>query len=175
MTPAQVLLSAKIGAVGLLFLAVFMWGYIDGKNGVQAAWDRDRAKRIEAQAALIEKHDQEIAALRKKQDAVNLKVTDDYQIALQILGKTYDENLASIRASGGLRIPRPACPTVATTETASNSGHNEATTGTIALPEEVERRLFDLVKSADETLEQARACQNWIRSQGFYGARFPHQ
>lgn len=171
MTPGQILLIAKIGAVGLLIALVFGMGHRVGKNGVQAAWDSDKAQRIAATAALVEEHGKEITALRLKQDAVNLKVSDDHEIALQIMAKTYDERIAAVRASGGLRVTRSICagPVGTTTETASTGRRDADTAGTVQLPTEIEQNLFSEARRADEIVEQVRSCQNWIRSQGFYG------
>lgn len=176
MMPGQLLLYAKIGAVALFLVLVFGTGHRIGKNGVQADWDRDKVQMLAAQAALVAERGKEIAELRLKQDAINLKVSDEHSIALGILEQTYNDRIAAVRASGGLRIPRAACsPVGTTTEAASAGGVNETTSPSVALPRETERRLFDLAKEADELLETTRSCQSWIRAQGFYGAALPHQ
>lgn len=177
MTPAQLVLIAKIGAVGVLIIGVGMSAHRAGKNSVQAAWDSDKAQRIAAQAALVETHGKEITALKAKQDATNLKVSEDHENALEEMGRNYDDRVAAVRAAGGLRIPRSVCTGSAgtTTKTASNSGRNEEVAGTVKLPDEIESNLFSEARRADEIVEQARACQNWIRQQGFYGALLPLQ
>lgn len=125
--------------------------------------------RIEAQDKLIAAHAQEIDKLQAKQAAINVKVGTEHDAALQAIWNKYNADLAAARAAGGLRIPATVCRAVATTpETTSNVGHDDDTTGTVALPDYITEHLYNLAAEADRTTEVARSCQNWIRQNGFY-------
>lgn len=95
--------------------------------------------------------------------------------------KDHASELSAIRAeferasTGGLRITADACRSLApaTAEAASTSRPDAATTGSIALPAAVEWRLRELAREADETLAIARALQEWIIANGFYGPAEP--
>jgi hypothetical protein len=175
MTPAQLLLLAKIGLVGALIVGLYVTGHHQGEKAVQARWDASKVIFEADKAKLVADHDTEIANLRKSQDENNLKVSADHEDALQKLGKKYEDRIAAINAAGGLRVSRSICSgSVATaTETTSDSGHNEDLAGTVKLPDEIANNLFSEARRADEIVEQARACQSWIRAQGFYGVSLP--
>lgn len=169
MNPAQLLLFGKIGAVGVFLLAVYLAGHHIGAKAVQADWDSDKAIRIAAQDKLIDENDKRIMQLQASFNETNVKVATDHEQALQAIGKKYDADLAAARAAGGLRIPRTVCSATATdAKAAGDSGHNETTTATVALPDAITSDLFRLVHEADELTEQTRSCQNWIRQNGFY-------
>jgi hypothetical protein len=177
MTPAQLILLAKIGAVGVLIVGLYGIGHHQGEKAVQGRWDASKAALIASQVKLLEDHALEVAKLKDEQDATNRKISEDHEAALQKQGKKYEDRIAAINAAGGLRISRSICasPVTTTTETASDSGHNEDLTGTVKLPDEIANNLFSEARRADEIVEQARACQSWILQQGFYGVQIPHQ
>lgn len=173
--PEPYLLLGKIGAVAALFVGAYATGHHQGENAVQAVWDSSKAQSLQAQNKLISDHAQEIADLQKKHDADNIKVSEDHEQALQTLNAKYDSAVAANHASGGLRVSRSICsgPATTGTETASNGGHNETASASVELPNDVTERLFRLARQADEVTEQARACQNWIVKNGFYGTPLP--
>lgn len=168
-TPGQLILLAKIGAVAALILGLYGIGHHNGEKAVQARWDGDKAVRAASQAKLVEDHAKEIERLREEQDTTNRRVSTDHEDALQKLGKKYDRDVAAVAARGGLRISSSICAAATTTETASNSGHHEDTAGTVQLPDDITNNLFSEAKRADEIVEQARACQAWVHENGFYG------
>ncbi len=176
MMPGQWLLLLKIGVIGALLVAVFMFGHRTGADAVQSDWDSEKAQLMAEQKKLILEHTREMETLQAKQYAINYKVGEEHEQALQTLGKKYAIEIAAVRASGGLRIPKSACSgsSIAGTETTSNSGSNETASATFALPYAIEAGLFKLAEDADGHLEQLRACQNWIRLNGFYGDQTPH-
>lgn len=175
MNPAQVLLLAKIGVIGVLIVVLYGFGHHQGAKAVQGRWDASKALFLAAQDKLITDHVKDIEKLMDEQDATNRKVSNDHEDALQRLGEKYDRDIAAVAATGGLRLPSSICSgSVATaTETASNSGHHEDFAGTVKLPEETERNLFSEAKRADEIVEQLRTCQSWISGNGFYGVATP--
>jgi hypothetical protein len=69
-----------------------------------------------------------------------------------------------------LHLSRAVCnPTAGQADTAGDERNHEAAAGTVRLPITLENNLFDLADDADEIVEQARACQQWIKQHGFYG------
>lgn len=171
MIPSAYLLLAKIGAITALLLAVFFYGHHVGENSVQAAWDASKVHLLMAQEKLTADHEKIIVDLKARQDADARKVSDDHERALNALQQKYVNDVTAIRAAGGLRVSRSICSGSAgtTTEATSNSGHNDYTTGTIALPEQTSNDLLELAAEADRVTEVARSCQAWIRLNGFYG------
>lgn len=168
--PPQYLLLAKIGVLSAFLIGVYATGHHQGAKGVQSDWDASKAQFIDAQSKLIQEHAKEIEALRQKQDQTNIQVSEDHQKALDEIQKKHDADLAAVRASGGLRLPRSVCnPAVTRTEAPGDSGHHEDLADTIQLPDTITDNLFSEAKRADEVTEQARACQNWIRMNSLYG------
>lgn len=168
--PPQYLLLAKIGVLSAFLIGVYVTGHHQGAKGVQSDWDASKAQFIDAQSKLIQEHAKEIEALRQKQDQTNIQVSEDHEKAITEIQKKHDADLAAVRASGGLRLPRSVCnPAVTRTEAPGDSGHHEDVADTIALPDKIANDLFDFAADADRTTEIARACQNWIRQNGFYG------
>lgn len=102
----------------------------------------------------------DIAIELDRQQATNLKVSNDYQ-----------KELRAIRAyqpTGRLQLPASTCDQVAgKTEAAGTSRSDGAVTGTIALPEDIERRLRERRKEADGVTAICRGLQNWAIENGF--------
>lgn len=102
-------------------------------------------------------------------------VTNAKQHALRVdaINRTLADTRASIRVAGGLRFTsdRTICnnnnmPTF----TGSAIKYNDTFTNTIPLPDKITNDLLDSAAEADSITEIARACQNWITSQGMYGS-----
>lgn len=169
--PSGYLLIAKIGAVSALLLGVYLTGRHHGETAVQADWDRSKAQFIDAQSNLILQHAREMEDLRKRQLDINFEISQDHQRNLDAIQKKHDADLAAVRAGGGLRVTSAICSgsTSARAEAASNSGHDEDVAGTVQLPDQITIDLFSEAKRADEIVEQARACQDWAKKNGFYG------
>lgn len=163
-------LLAKIGAAIALLIAVWFHGHKVGENAVQADWDASRVALAEQTAKLVLEHSLEMDAVRKRQDAINVQVSRDFEGKLDEIGKSHAAELDRVRKSGGLRLPGSICPgsTSTGTQTTSPSGSNETGPATVILPEQVTEGLFNLVEEADKVTEQLRACQGWIRQQGFH-------
>jgi len=170
MIPAPYLLIIKIGLIGVLFAAVFGYGHHLGSKGVQARWDSEKAQTTIAIAKLKDENEKHNAEILAQHQADNVKVSQDHEQALQAVTQKYNTDLAAIKSRGGLRIPVSACSSSTTTGTkaTSDSGRNEDSTGTIALPEQITNDLFSFANEADEVTEQLRACQSWIVRSGFY-------
>jgi hypothetical protein len=169
MNPAQLLLLGKISVVGVFVIGLYLTGHHMGAKAVQTDWDHDRATRIAAQDKLIDDNDKQIMQLQTKFNETNVQISIDHENALQAITKKYDADIAAVRATGGLRIPRTVCSAPATTtQAASDSGHYEAAADSIQLPDSIAANLFSEAKRADEIVEQTRACQSWIRQNGFY-------
>lgn len=172
MMPTQLLLLAKIGFLVALLVGAFASGHRSGARGVQADWDSEKAQMIVARNQLILENQIHNAQVQAKHDEINIKVSEDHEKALNDQSKKYAVEIAAVRAAGGLRIPKSVCNSNATgTETNSDGGHNDDVAGTVQLPAEIERNLFSEAERADKIVEQARACQSWIRQNGFYETR----
>jgi hypothetical protein len=175
MTPVQLLWLGKIGAVVAFVVAVYGLGHHHGEQAVQARWDASKVLLIAAQDQMIADHAKDMEKQRLEHEANNIAVSIDHQKALDEIATKNSAALAAVRAAGGLRINRAAVcgPAVATTEAASDSGHHEDPTATVQLPDRITSELFSEARRADEVVEQARACQNWILKQGFYSVPAP--
>ncbi|MBF8177797.1 hypothetical protein [Herminiimonas contaminans] len=108
----------------------------------------------------------DIAIELDRQQAANLKVSNDYQKELR--------DIRAYQPAGRLRLPASTCDQIAgKTETTGASRSDGATSGTIALPEDIERRLRDRRKEADGVTAICRGLQNWAIENGFYPAPVP--
>ena len=160
---------AKIGAVGLFLALVYAVGHKMGAKAVQRDWDSSKLQMAQDQTRLLQENAQKIADVVEKQKETNLAVSQDHERALLEIRTKYDADIAAARASGGLRLPRSVCTTTTGAKAASGGGSDETATATIVLPATITDDLFDFARQADEVTEQARACQNWIRANQFYG------
>lgn len=164
-------------AILLLVLAIAGFGFSLYSSGVaagkleeRATWEGMEESRELAEKELAERHRLEDEALRQKFITHNLKVTADHEKELDQVRAAAAADRADADRHGGLRIPAPErCSAPATTEAPGAGGRDEAGPATIRLPLEVENSLWDLVNDADAVSAQLRACQTWIRGNGFYG------
>lgn len=177
MNPLTDLQRAVIGAIiGALILLGAAWllydtGHDAGAASVQADWDKaERGHRLAADK-LRAKHDKDMQDLATKYININLKVSEDHEKELRTLRLARDADRRAIDRAGGLRISAAAChPAAATAQTADAGQRDEAGATTIRLPQQVENDLWALADDADEVSAQLRACQDWGRMHGFYGA-----
>ncbi len=144
-------------AIVALCLA-FEW---HGRSVVQGRWDKERIARAAADQALIDVRTESNRMLARAQATTNLKVENDLQKALA----SADARVAAARA-GGLRFAG-TCAAAGPAPADGAGGSDGASTATVRLPDQVANDLFDLAGDADKIMEQARACQAWIREQGF--------
>jgi len=167
-------LIVGLGALLLIVLVGFgihAHGFHRGETVERAGWLKKEVDRKDAIAELVRKHAEHDAALILEFNLKNVKVSDDHEKELaQVRADAAADRAAADRA-GGLRIPRAICDrSAAATETAGTGGRDETAAATVQLPREVEDGLWNLASAADEVTSQARACQSWIRANGFYGA-----
>lgn len=169
-------LSLKIIGALLLVSAIFGYGLHLGAQGVQAKWDHDKLEVAQAAAtyaaavtAANEKHVAEVVAANNRN---SLEVSHEHQNVVNQL----NDKLVRARAnqhSGGLRISRSVCATptsgAAGPKATSAIGRDDDVAGTVALPDRTAGDLLLLADEADRVTEVARACQNWVRKNGFYG------
>lgn len=132
----------------------------------QVQWDMDKAKLI---ADNQEKINQTIADNQAKER----KISELHEQEIAKVHADLDHARSDAARNGGLRISASVCTNTsgpqASTETTGTSGRDEASTRTVALPEPVQDGLWSIVKEADEVSAQLRACQGWIKLNGFYG------
>lgn len=166
-----------IGLGAALALAgLFAWGanhFEDkGRQLERAGWLAKEVAEKQADIALERKHAADMAALKDHYEAIGRTTSENHENELAQLRLERDADRRRADAAGGLRILAPACPaggTVAATEAAGTSGRHEAGTRSIRLPQQVENDLWAIADDADEVSAQLRACQSWIRANGFYG------
>lgn len=169
----------KIIGVLLVIGIVFGYGHHLGVQGVQAKWDHNKLEVAQAAAtyaaavtAANEKHVAEVTAANNRN---SLEVSHEHQNVVAQLNDQLVRARANQRA-GGLRIPRSVCATTANgpagPEAAGAVGRDDGIAGTVALPDRTAGDLLLLADEADRVTEVARACQNWVRKNGFYGASY---
>lgn len=168
-----ILFVAVIVLAGLAALALASHYEGKGRTLERAEWLEKEGKRDLADAALIRKHEAEMSALEQTHRLIERKTTHDHQTELATLRSDRAADRAAADRAGGLRIPAPTCPagsTVAGTEAPGAGGRDDAPgAGTVRLPHEVENDLWAIADDADEVSAQLRACQSWVRANGFYG------
>lgn len=179
-------MNTIIYGIGLLVVSVFIsynWGYSNGYDGGEAVQKAASAKvqqaLSDANATLRDKHAKKISELTKANNEINVLNAKSHERQLQALRTDLVSARRDADQRGGLRISAEACTGSGlkhgstTTETTSAIEHYASTARTIKLPDRVEEGLWSLSIRADTVVEQARACQNWIKAQGFYGEPTP--
>lgn len=175
MLSIQEKLIVALGAVIVLLMAGFgihRHGVTQGKTLERAVWLNVDALRKDAQLKLVLAHDADMAAERAKNFSNNLKVSEDHEASLTKLRADRAADRSDADRRGGLRIPAPSARCdrpVAGPEATGDSRRDEAPPATVRLPPAIENDLWAITDDADEVVEQARACQAWIRKHGFYG------
>ena len=107
----------------------------------------------------------EIERIKKDHEHSNKIIIDNYESRLSILNDKY----LAARAIG-LRMPKNSCSGLTTpAETTSSSRSDDGES--VRLPRPIEEGLFNLARQADEVNIQLRACQSWIKTNGFYDAK----
>lgn len=143
---------------GVLAGSLFGGGYFVYNHAKQVGYDEAQAEFDEKSRKVIKDHEAEIAKLNKIHETINTGTVASYEKKLSDLDRKY-------RNAGGLRITKAVCnPSGAIATAQSPAGNNEAES--VRLPTDVERRLFDLARKADEVNTQLSACQGWIKANG---------
>lgn len=149
-------LAAALALVLLLICShcyVYNAGNRNGSNAVLVQQQASDLKAWQDSAA-------DIAIELDRQQAVNQKVSNAYQ-----------KDLRDARAyvpAGRVQLTAAVCDQAAgKAKAAGASGSDGAATGTIALPEDIERRLRARRKEADEVTAICRGLQNWVIENGF--------
>lgn len=156
----------------LLLIAAAFGGANVGKKLERQVWQKERLLMGAEHEKQIKAEFRQYATDVALQQAKARKASEDHEKALQLQDQKHRDLVADIQRSGGLRIRAPAAcrqgpPAVG--EAAGTSGLDEGPAGTIRLPADVERGLFELAGRADKMSEQLRALQGWVRDNGMYG------
>jgi len=162
------LVLATIGAGFLIYRAGAHAGQLEERNEWQ---NLEEARRLGA-LDLAMAHSREITELQKKYNTINRTLEENYETEIANLHRDRDADRAAADRAGGLRIAAPACPTGGAgtgTEAAGVGQRDETPAATVRLPQQIEDDLWAAANLADEVTETARACQAWIRANGFYG------
>lgn len=161
---------AILGGI-LLLIAVAFGGAHAGRKLERSTWQaKELATAAATQKDLIAAQERYVR-LNNFNQATARKASADHEQAIAALTAQYDAARAAIRAAGGLRVSRSICAdTHATAAQGAGAGRpDDASTATVALPPETEKRLLDLANEADELAERLRALQGWIVANGLYG------
>lgn len=150
----------KALAVLCVALALLWIGHRFGAQGVQAKWDRETAQR---------KADENAAVMSRIRN--NERIVEQQAIDKQRMKKGHADEIAQIRAAyaadRGLRLNADVCAGLAEGAKADGAGRGDGTTsGSIALPDEIERDLRALMLEADTVVASCRVAQEFIRSNG---------
>jgi hypothetical protein len=175
------MLSIAVSIILLLVsnLGSFFYGRSfesDIRDGLESKVEVKRVSGVaDAAIAGSKKLADDVEADNEKERVAN----EELNMAQRELAKYRDENKRLIADRGGLRISKQACTgldlSTRETKTTSSSGSDADLTGTIALPQEIERGLQDSADEADIILEQFRTLQGWVISQDFYGPPKPKE
>lgn len=160
-----------LGVVGL-GLAQHFEG--KGRQLERAEWLAKQVQEQKDDAALLAKHDVDMRALEAQHKQTERETSEKHEQELAQLRLERDADRRHADAAGGLRIPAPACPAgsaVAGAEAPGAGRRDEAGAATVRLPQQVENDLWAITDDADEVSAQLRACQGWIRANGFYGEK----
>jgi hypothetical protein len=155
-------------------------GHTAGQLEERATWQGLEDERAAAAQLVLEQHEADLEAERKRNIETNLKVSHDHENEIDALRAARAADRAAFDRAGGLRIPAPATAACAGApgdrpgagaEAPGTSGRDDPGAATIRLPQQVENDLWSIVDDADEVSSQLRACQGWIRTNGFYGPK----
>ncbi|MFZ6734757.1 hypothetical protein ACO0LG_22730 [Undibacterium sp. Ji42W] len=135
-------------------------GLVEGKKEVQQEWDADKLAKSQAETAAT------LSRVKNNERIAEQQALDNAKIK-----KGHDDEMAAVRAANAspyrLRVSDSICRGFASaTNTQSPGVGNAPATGTLALPEALERNLQDLIQEADTMLASCRAAQSFIRSNG---------
>jgi hypothetical protein len=169
MMSIQSKLIAWAGALGLLAMLLAGAAFHFEARGRAAADVEWLAKMNSLRAAYAQKD----AADQLRYQRIERETSEQHETELAALRRDRDIDRRRADAAGGLRIDARACApagSAGTTETAGAERRDEpASPATVRLPLQVENDLWAAADAADEVSAQLRACQGWIRSNGFYG------
>lgn len=108
----------------------------------------------------------ENAQLAFEYQAKSREIVREYEIQLNDQKSDYDNRIATINKSGGLRI-KSSCDTTTREATSTGTkGTNEETT--TRLPERIESGLYELTRTCQSVETQLTALQKWIIEGGLY-------
>jgi len=130
---------------------IFKTRYIEqGKALIYQEWKIADLKRKEQENS-------DRIAEQQHQAAINQQVKKELENEINQIHTSY-ANLKRLRLSKSTCVQSDSVTTAA-----GSSIANEATTGTIALPEPIERNLYELMHEADSMLADYRALQEFIK------------
>ena len=156
------LIAAAAAFFSLVGLALWVPAHYRNQGIAQ-----EQAAQVVRDAKTITQTIADNAKLKKQQDDISRKNSEEHANEIKKLTDSYLHDIAVIRLNGGLRVPKVAClRPAAEANTASNAGDYEAST--TRLPEQIESDLFNYAKERDEEIIQLQSCQKWIRANGFY-------
>ena len=132
--------------LAILALAAFLGGliYHRGEASVQVKWDASVAAIAKVEQAIQANAMQDAAVERNRQANLLHEVIHAKDDAMRKLVEMHANEIAAIRASGGLRISASACSASGMSANPTDPGLRKGASGTIELPRQVEDDLFKL-------------------------------
>lgn len=132
----------------------------------QAAWEADKLK-------LVADNEAKIAHTIADNEAKERKTSELHEQEVARIRDALDTARSDATHHGGLRISASVCtdarPAAGSTEAPGTSGRDALDPATVALPQGTQDSLWAIVNEAEGVASQLRACQGWIRLNGFYG------
>lgn len=164
------------GAIVLFIVAMALANHFEnrGRQLERADWLKKEADERAADLALVRKHDADMKALDDHHKEIERKTSEKHETELAQLRLERDADRRRADAAGGLRIhvDAGACApggAVVGPEAPGTGRRDDTGAGTVRLPQQVENDLWSIADDADEVSARLRACQGWIRNNGFYG------
>lgn len=108
----------------------------------------------------------ENAKLAFEYQSKSREIVREYESQLNEQKSDYDNRIATINKSGGLRMQSNCKAVTREADTASTKGTNEGTT--TRLPERIESGLYELTRTCQSVETQLTALQKWIIENGLY-------
>jgi hypothetical protein len=155
----------------LLAIALYFSGQHVGRKLERSTWQAKELATAAATTAELQAAQAKYIRAQSFNEATARKASADYANSLAVLTQKYDAARAAIAAAGGLRVSRSICAgaDAAATQTTGAGRPDGGAAGTVALPDETQRRLFELTAEADALADRLRALQGWIVANGMYG------
>lgn len=163
------LLPWKQIAIGGAVILALLWGwwaisnhYTDvGRAEVQAKWDIEKKKIKEAEDKAIAKRNADNIIEKAKQDSINKTITENYYA----IDSLRNELATAKRMRAGTAICGQG--SAGTSKASGPERSDVPDSGARLVREDVERDIRALMIQVEESFATGRACQSFIRDNGF--------
>ncbi len=137
--------------------------FAKGEAATQAKWNAEKLAVSEAEKSAVFAKVRANERQAEQQEIINQQIKDDHKNEIDSIRTAYaGRDRLRIPAAGGA-----GCGLAAGTEAQGTAGSDGAAAGTIALPAEIEKGLWELAEEADTVMAGCRAAQRFIAENGF--------